>query len=67
MNDCCRYITNPVLLNQKKFDIRCYMLISNTMPYLVLYHHGYVRLSIHEYTPTSENIIAHLTNQVSPL
>ena len=59
-----RYITNPLLLDKKKFDIRCYMLIANAVPYLVLFHQGYVRLSIHDYDNNSENLIAHLTNQV---
>ena len=62
-----RYITNPLLLDKKKFDIRCYMLIANAVPYLVLFHQGYVRLSIHDYDNNSENLIAHLTNQVCHL
>ena len=62
-----RYITNPLLLDKKKFDIRCYMLIANAVPYLVLFHQGYVRLTIHDYDNNSENLIAHLTNQVCHL
>jgi len=55
---------NPLLLDNRKFDIRCYMLIANASPLLVLYRRGYCRLSMHEYDNSSENIIAHLTNQV---
>ena len=62
-----RYITNPLLIDRKKFDIRCYMLIANAVPYLVLFHQGYVRLSIHDYDNNSDNLIAHLTNQVTLL
>ena len=65
--DHFRYITNPLLLDKKKFDIRCYMLIANAVPYLVLFHQGYVRLTIHDYDNNSENLIAHLTNQVCHL
>ena len=39
----------PLLLNKKKFDIRCFMLI-NTNPSIVLFHPGYLRLTIEEYT-----------------
>ena len=59
-----RYIANPLLVEGRKFDIRCYMLIANTVPYLVLYHEGYIRLSMYLYDKDSDNLIAHLTNQV---
>lgn len=59
-----RYIANPLLIEGRKFDIRCYMLIANMMPYLVLYHDGYIRLSMYLYDNDSDNLIAHLTNQV---
>jgi len=55
---------NPLLLDSRKFDIRCYMLIANAVPLLVLYRKGYCRLSMHEYDNGSENITTHLTNQV---
>ena len=59
-----KYITNPLLINKKKFDIRCYMLIANTKPILALFHHGYLRLSINEFDNEDNNLITHLTNQV---
>ena len=60
-----RYINNPLLLSGRKFDIRAYMLIANTNPYLVLYHDGYVRLCMYEYDTDANNLTAHLTNQAS--
>ncbi|KAG5446900.1 Protein polyglycylase ttll10 [Clonorchis sinensis] len=58
-----KYIAHPLLVNGHKFDIRCYALIANAMPYLVLYHPGYVRLSAHSYHLRDDNLQTHLTNQ----
>jgi hypothetical protein len=41
-----RYIENPLLVDGRKFDIRAYMYIACAKPYLVLFHPGYVRLSL---------------------
>lgn len=54
---------NPLLIHGKKFDIRCYMLISSVKPLIVLYHSGYVRLSMFDFDPNDGNLLTHLTNQ----
>ncbi|CAF1499250.1 unnamed protein product [Adineta ricciae] len=58
-----RYIMNPLLIHGKKFDIRCYMLISSVQPLLVHYHSGYIRLSMFDFDQHDENLLTHLTNQ----
>ncbi|KAI3357133.1 hypothetical protein L3Q82_015596 [Scortum barcoo] len=57
------YIQRPLLLKGKKFDVRSYLLIACTAPYLVFFRHGYVRLTCDLYDPSSNNLSAHLTNQ----
>ncbi|XP_077432304.1 protein polyglycylase TTLL10 [Vanacampus margaritifer] len=57
------YIQRPLLLRGKKFDVRSYLLIACTSPYMVFFRHGYVRLTCDHYDSTSNNLSAHLTNQ----
>ncbi|XP_074500709.1 protein polyglycylase TTLL10 [Sebastes fasciatus] len=57
------YIQSPLLLKGKKFDVRSYLLIACTEPYMVFFRHGYVRLTCDLYDPRSNNLSAHLTNQ----
>lgn len=58
-----RYITPPLLLGGRKFDIRVYLLVVAARPYVVLYADGYVRLSCASYNAASGDVTVHLTNQ----
>ncbi|XP_053516171.1 inactive polyglycylase TTLL10 [Artibeus jamaicensis] len=58
-----RYIQNPLLLDGKKFDVRAYLLIACTVPYMVFFGHGYARLTLNLYDPCSQDLSGHLTNQ----
>ncbi|XP_060913200.1 protein polyglycylase TTLL10 [Labrus mixtus] len=57
------YIQKPLLLKGKKFDVRSFLLIACTAPYMVFFRHGYVRLTCDLYDPSSNNLSTHLTNQ----
>lgn len=61
-----KYEDKPLLYKGKKFDLRVYMLISCTKPYLVLYNDGYCRISLNDYNlddfNTKEGKITHMTN-----
>ncbi|XP_074655111.1 uncharacterized protein LOC141908801 [Tubulanus polymorphus] len=58
-----RYINDPLLVEGKKFDIRAYMMIPSTSPFMLYYHGGYLRLSIHKYNKDDADMTTHLTNQ----
>ncbi|CAI5782869.1 inactive polyglycylase TTLL10 [Podarcis lilfordi] len=58
-----RYIDKPLLLEGKKFDVRSYLLIACTCPFMLFFGHGYVRLTCLNYDPKSEDLTSHLTNQ----
>jgi len=56
------YIKQPLLLEKTKFDVRVYMLIASSDPWMVFYHQGYLRRSLFEYSPSSRNRAVYLTN-----
>ena len=58
-----RYIERPLLLKNKKIDIRMYMLIASTAPFVVLYHPGYIRTCLEDYQLDDTSLTAHLNNQ----
>ncbi|NWR77097.1 TTL10 polyglycylase, partial [Centropus unirufus] len=58
-----RYIQQPLLLEGKKFDVRSYLLIACTAPYVLFFAQGYVRLSCVNYDAASDDLTVHLTNQ----
>ena len=60
-----RYIENPLLVEKKKFDIRSYILVANSQPYLAYYHDGFIRRTLFEYNLDSagdDDSFVHLTN-----
>lgn len=58
-----RYISSPLLLNGRKFDIRVYLLVGSSRPYNVFFHSGYLRLAVNTYDNESDDLTTHLTNQ----
>ncbi|XP_035758038.1 inactive polyglycylase TTLL10 [Egretta garzetta] len=58
-----RYIHQPLLLEGKKFDVRSYLLIACTAPYVLFFAQGYVRLTCVNYDAASDDLTVHLTNQ----
>ena len=61
-----KYITDPILLDGYKFDLRLYVLITSFSPLEVfLYHEGFARMSTVRFTLNPEklkNKFIHLTN-----
>ncbi|XP_009699022.1 PREDICTED: inactive polyglycylase TTLL10, partial [Cariama cristata] len=58
-----RYIHQPLLLEGKKFDVRSYLLIACTAPYVLFFAQGYVKLTCVNYDAASDDLTVHLTNQ----
>ena len=59
-----KYIENPMLINNKKFDIRQWVLISNSDPLTIwVYNEAYLRFTVENYNVSDlENLYVHLTN-----
>ena len=61
-----RYIAKPYLINQTKFDLRLYVLITSINPLRIyLYDDGLVRFASKPYsssTSTAADVFTHLTN-----
>ena len=59
------YIMNPALMGGHKFDLRTYLLIASTKPFLVFYHDGFARRSEKPFSMDGTNLtdpLAHITN-----
>jgi len=59
------YIMNPALMSGHKFDLRTYLLVASTKPFLVFYHDGFVRRSEKPFSISGSNLtdpLAHITN-----
>lgn len=57
-----KYIKYPFLINGKKFDFRVYMAIVNMDPLMILYHDGFVRITLDDYDSEATDKSKHLTN-----
>ncbi|XP_022048914.1 tubulin polyglutamylase TTLL5 isoform X2 [Acanthochromis polyacanthus] len=61
-----RYISNPLLIDEFKFDVRLYVLVTSYDPVLIyVYEEGLARFATVKYDRTSKNIkntFMHLTN-----
>lgn len=56
------YVHNPLLLENRKFDFRMYMLVGSTNPLMAFYHDGFMRVALFEYNPDSDDKQVLLTN-----
>ena len=59
------YVMNPALMGGHKFDLRTYLLISSTKPWLVFYHDGFARRSEKPFSMLGSDLkdpLAHITN-----
>jgi tubulin monoglycylase TTLL3/8 len=59
-----KYIENPLIICNKKFDIRQWVLISNSDPLTIwVYKKCYLRFSLEDYSDDNiQNVFIHLTN-----
>lgn len=57
-----KYIGNPLTIEKRKFDFRLYMLIASVDPLIILYHDGFLRVSLTEYDRDSKESGSHITN-----
>ena len=57
-----RYIHNPLLLYGHKFDFRVYMLIVSVKPLIAYFHDGFLRVSLQNFTLSSNDKTTHFTN-----
>ena len=55
------YIQSLLLLDNRKFDVRALVLIAGTQPYLLFYHHGYLRVVLKQFDLKASREV-HLTN-----
>ena len=59
----CKYISNPYLINNKKFDLRVYVFVSSIKPLRIYrYREGLVRFASDNYSSDINDRCSHLTN-----
>ena len=60
------YLTAPLLFRKRKFDMRCYCLVTKHVDRMIVYwyNQGYARTSSYEYDDKiKDNMMVHLTNE----
>lgn len=55
------YLSNLLLVEYRKFDVRGLVLIAGTNPYFIFYHQGYLRVSVSDFSFKGDRNI-HITN-----
>jgi hypothetical protein len=63
---CQTYLTNPLLFRRRKFDLRCYCLVTKYFDRMIVYWYklGYARTSSYDYDEKNKtNMMVHLTNE----
>jgi len=61
------YLTQPMLLDGRRVDVRAFMFVARTEPALVFFHPGYGRVAWTKYQPTTvTDGAAHVTNAKRP-
>ncbi|KRX08319.1 hypothetical protein PPERSA_01780 [Pseudocohnilembus persalinus] len=63
------YMANPLLIDNKKVDLRGYVLIASLDPFVVLYQDGFIRSCIQDYDTNFQvfdqlEALKHLTNRI---
>ena len=55
------YLSNLLLVEKRKFDVRGLVLIAGTNPYFLFYHEGYLRVSVSDFSLKGDRNV-HITN-----
>jgi hypothetical protein len=56
-----KYVERPLLIKNRKFDIRVWVLVTQNMD-VYFFKRGYIRTSCEEYNIDSTDLYVHLTN-----
>jgi Tubulin-tyrosine ligase family len=51
-----RFVNDPLLIDGHKFELRAYLLIASTNPYIVYYHDGFIRRSLFKYNDLKPDV-----------
>lgn len=56
------YLSNPLLIEGRKFDVRAFVLIAGTSPYILFYREGFLKRCVEKFDIAKKGVSAHLTN-----